>query len=98
MEKGHCAVNVPADIDVGYVIPEGGWGQIKPGVEPTEDTFVTIVTVNPIPPSERVQVGYGVGPGNSLSFLFAYVAPPTLSQPVYGMKTQYEFRAYKATE
>ncbi len=91
--------NIAIMVDVGYVTSEGGWGQLRPGLDKEEDVFMTLVDTQPIPPEARLPItSLPIDPGDILSFPFTYSAPPALSQLVQGMKSQYEFRAYKTAE
>ena len=103
MHKVKNTGNVPAMVDIGYG-PYAIDMRVHPGKEQGLDAFITIITVRNIeeqrniviPPNRRIILDSSIEPDEEKELPLTYGAPTALSEPVQGMGTTYELRAYPA--
>jgi hypothetical protein len=86
--------NTPVAIEVGYGpgIPEG----IHPGLQQGLDTFITLAAGVIIPPSEKINLGKVIQPGEAEPLPLIYGAPTGLSGQTREMSLNLEIRVYAA--
>ncbi len=84
---------VPVGIDIAYEM-EGSAQLLHPGREQGEDSFVTIVAGEILPPEGALSLG-DIMPGENLFLDLTYGAPTALSDDVDGHGAAYELKACK---